>query len=195
MYRKFSDCYKIITTSDVTISEKNIFVFPQERAFGYLNKIESIDLLIVDEFYKASSKFDKERSPSLLKAIIKLGKIAKQKYFLAPNIQSIKDNIFTNDMEFVEMLNFNTVYLEKHELYKEIKNDERLKSLALLQILKEKQTKSLIYAGTYTNIDKVSNLLIAELNVRSKPILDNFSDWLALNYDANWKLVSCTPPV
>ena len=190
LYKKFSDSYRIITTSDVLISEKNIFIFPQERSFGYLNKIESIDLLIVDEFYKASSKFDKERSPSLLKAIIKLGKIAKQKYFLAPNIQSIKDNIFTKDMEFVEMLNFNTVYLEKHELYKEIKNDERLKSLALLKILNEKQTKSLIYAGTYTNIDKVSNLLIAELKVRSKPILDNFADWLALNYDAHWKLVS-----
>ena len=30
--------------------------------------------MIVDEFYKASSKFDKERSPSLIRAMIKLGR-------------------------------------------------------------------------------------------------------------------------
>src|SRR5207253_6467798 len=54
-------------------------------------------------------------------------------------------DVCSSDLAFEEMLDFNTVYLEKHELYKEIKNDESLKSKALLEILSKEKTKSLIY--------------------------------------------------
>lgn len=190
LYKKFSDEYKIITTSEVELAEKNIFIFPQERANSYINKIDVIDILIVDEFYKASAKYDGERSPSLIKAIIKLGKKAKQRYYLAPNIKSISDNAFTKDMEFLEMLDFNTVFLEKHELYKEIKGDDVKKNDALLGIINDTKTKSLIYAGTYTNIDNISNLFIAKLPETDKDLLIDFSNWLAVNYSANWSLTN-----
>ncbi|MES2387866.1 MAG: DEAD/DEAH box helicase [Bacteroidota bacterium] len=190
LYKKFGNQYKIITTTEVVLGEKNILIFPQERAVSYVNKLTSIDILIVDEFYKASSNFDKERSPSLLKAIIKLGQNAKQKYFLAPNVNNIKDNVFTQDMIFRELLDFNTVYLEKYELYKEIGRDEGLKSEHLLRILNQTKGKSLIYAGVYTHIDKVSNLLIENLPVSDKPLLVSFAKWLTLNYDDNWQLTN-----
>ena len=190
LYKKFANRYKIITTTEVEIAENNIFIFPQERAISYVNKLTEIDILIVDEFYKASSNFDKERSPTLLKAIIKLGQKAKQKYFLAPNITDIKENVFTKNMQFEELLDFNTVFLEKHELYKEIKGDEALKSKALLEILGATTGKSLIYAGTYSHIEKVSNLLIENLLVSTKPLLVNFANWLTINYDDNWQLTN-----
>jgi reverse gyrase len=101
LYKKFANEYKIITTTEVELAEKNIFIFPQERAINYVDKIENLDILIIDEFYKASATFDKDRSPTLIKAILKLGKIAKQKYFLAPNISSLDDNPFTQGMEFI----------------------------------------------------------------------------------------------
>ncbi|MFL0138240.1 DEAD/DEAH box helicase, partial [Tenacibaculum maritimum] len=109
LYKKFANQYKIITTTDVELSEKNIFIFPQERAINYVDRIDKIDILIVDEFYKASSNFDKDRSPNLIKAILKLGKKAKQKYFLAPNISNLSENPFTKGMEFFS-LDFNTVF-------------------------------------------------------------------------------------
>jgi len=192
LYKKFANQYKIITTTDVELSEKNIFIFPQERAMSYVNKIEIIDILIIDEFYKASSEFDKERSPTLIKAIIKLGKKATQKYFLAPNINRLQENIFTKDMVFEELLDFHTVYLEKYELFREINNDEILKSEALLHIVKNSNAKSLIYAGTYSQIKKVSNLIIDSLPFEKKPLLINFSDWLTKNYDSNWELTNLT---
>lgn len=95
---KFSRHYKIITTTDATLAEANILIFPQERSFAYIGKLEKIDMLIVDEFYKVSSMFDDERSSSLLSAIIELGKISRQKYYLAPNIHKIADNVFTQGM-------------------------------------------------------------------------------------------------
>lgn len=86
IYKKFSNEYKIITTSEVELGAKNIFIFPQERAIHYANIINKIDLLVIDEFYKASVVFDKERAASLQNAIMQLGEISTQKYFLAPNL-------------------------------------------------------------------------------------------------------------
>lgn len=187
LYKKFAKEYKIITTTEVQLGNKNIFIFPQERAINYVDTIKELDILIVDEFYKASSKFDSERSPALIKAIMKLGKIAKQKYFLAPNISNLVDNPFTEGMEFFP-LDFNTVYLEKYDYYTQIGNDESLKSSKLLEILREKDTKTLIYAGTYTNIDSVSTLLLSSFDEKKEELLSEFSNWLGENYDFNWSL-------
>jgi hypothetical protein len=186
LYKKFAHEYKIITTSDVELSDKNIFIFPQERAMNYVNIVESFDIMIVDEFYKASSKFDKERSPSLIRAMIKLGAKSNQKYYLAPNITSLDNNPFTEDMEFIR-LDFNTVFLEKHELYNQIKNNDE-KSEALLEILSKNKGKSLIYAGTYSNIDSLTILFLATYEPVKNELLVMFADWLSKNYDFNWSL-------
>lgn len=186
LYKKFADEYKIITTSDVELSDKNIFIFPQERAMNYINIVEFFDIMIVDEFYKASSKFDKERSPSLIRAMIKLGAKSNQKYYLAPNITSLDSNPFTEDMEFIR-LDFNTVFLEKHELYNQISNNEE-KSDKLLEILSKNKGKSLIYAGTYSNIDSLTNLFLDTYEPVDNELLVMFADWLSKNYDVNWSL-------
>ncbi len=187
LQRKFSNKYKIITTADVELADKNIFVFPQERATHYANEITSLDLLVVDEFYKASPAFDKERASSLLDTILHLSKKAKQRYFLAPHISKISDNPFTKGMEHV-YVDFNTVYLQKHELYKTIGTNEERKSSALLEVLETTTGKTLIYAGTYTHIDKVANLLISSQRPLRNSLLDSFSEWLSIHYDTNWKL-------
>lgn len=186
LYKKFAHEYKIITTSDVELSDKNIFIFPQERAMNYINIVESFDIMIVDEFYKASSQFDKERSPSLIRAMIKLGAKSNQKYYLAPNITSLDNNPFTEDMEFIR-LDFNTVFLEKHELYNQINNNDE-KSEVLLKILDENKGKSLIYAGTYSNIDSLTILFLATYEPIKNELLEMFADWLSKNYDVNWSL-------
>lgn len=188
IYTKFAHLYKIITTTEVELSDNNIFIFPQERAINYVNKIKNLDLLIIDEFYKASTDFDKERAPALIKAILQLGEKAKQKYFLAPNISTLKANPFTEDMEFCR-LDFNTVFLEKYDLYKKINKDLELKSKYLLEILNIKKTKTLIYAGTYADIDRVSDILIENIQPTNSELLNDFADWLTVNYNKDWKLI------
>jgi len=187
LYKKFANEYKIITTTEVEPGIKNIFIFPQERAINYLNKIDYFDILIVDEFYKASSTHDKERSPSLVKAIIKLGKKSRQKYYLAPNISSLGDNPFTQDMEFVR-LDFSPVFLEINEFYKEINKDSQKKSEKLIEILKLKDTKTLVYAGTYSNIDTISTIILTNFKDKNSVLLNQFANWLGKNYDYNWSL-------
>ncbi len=188
LYKKFSTEYKIITTPDVELASKNILIFPQERAVSYINKLESIDILIIDEFYKAGVSFDKERAPVLLKAILELGKKAKQRYFLAPNISDLNNSPFTEGMKF-EKIDFNTVFSEIHKDYLNANpNNKSFKKDRLLSILNQKRTKTLIYAGTYSNIDKIISILQDALPNRKNELLEFFSDWLKNNYGETYVL-------
>lgn len=188
---KFSHEYKIITTTDATITERNIFIFPQERSFAYLDKLEKIDILIVDEFYKVSSMFDNDRSSSLLGAIIELGKISRQKYYLAPNIHKIADNVFTKDMQFLRLTDFKTVITETTKIYEKRKNKENVNNFKknhLINILQNNTSKTLVYAGSYNNINKVRNILVDNLSKKETPLLKDFNDWLKVNYGASFSL-------
>ena len=70
LFKKFSEHYTIITAPDTRLGPKNILIFPQERALGFLSALETINLLVVDEFYKARRKHDRDRAPPLIKAIL-----------------------------------------------------------------------------------------------------------------------------
>lgn len=190
IFKKFCRDYTIITAPDTKLGRRNIFIFPQERAFGYLEKMNQIDLLVVDEFYKASAKHDKERSPSLVKAILKLSGKATQRYYLAPNIKKLGKNVFTDDMEFLQLLNFNTVYLEKFELYKDIAGDPEAKAEKLLEIISPRDSKSLIYAGTYSEINNLTEICSSELPVVDRPHTNHFARWLRENYREDWSLAN-----
>src|SRR5690606_13773515 len=131
--------------------------------------------------------FDSDLSPTLVKAILKLGKVPKQKYLLAPNFRNLGNNPFTDGMEFFP-LDFNTVYPEKFEYFNQIDIDDLVKSKYLLEILASKPTKTLIYAGTYTNIESVTTLLLSSVPEKKRELADNFSNWLGENYDYNWAL-------
>lgn len=187
--RKFGSEYKVITTTDVEPAERNIFIFPQERAINYVNVVEEIDLFIIDEFYKASEKFDKERSTPLLKAILKLGEKAKQRYFLAPNISAMDDNPFTDGMEFIP-LDFNTVYLKRHEYFHEGALTPEQKNDITTGVLATTEDKTLIYVSSYTDIGTVSGHLLGELPTTDEQIPNAFADWLSTNYQADWNLVN-----
>lgn len=188
LYKKFSRNYGIITAPDTPLEARNILIFPQERAFGYVEKLKSIDLLVIDEFYKASIAHDKERAPSLIKAIIQLSRRSHQRYYLAPNIKKLGDNVFTRDMEFLELLDFNTVFLEKHDLFKEIGKDIQRKSDALLSIISLRNEKSLVYAGTYAEIKNIADLIVSQMSKVDRPHTSHFSRWLRENYQQNWVL-------
>ena len=188
---KFSRHYKIITTTDATLAEANIFIFPQERSFAYIGKLEKIDMLIVDEFYKVSSMFDDERSSSLLSAIIELGKISRQKYYLAPNIHKIADNVFTQGMQFMRLVDFKTVITKSAKIYERLKegeNRDEFKKHYLVDILHKTKSKTLIYAGSYGNINKVADILANSLTHKNTTLLKDFNDWLKVNYGQDFSL-------
>ena len=60
----------------------------------------------------------------------------------------------------------------------------------MLKVLKEKKGKTLIYAGTYSGIDEVSNFLVDSERLKESHLLRDFSSWLSENYERNWSLTN-----
>ena len=181
--KKFSHLYSIITTSDEAIEGKTIFILPQERVFSYLDKLHYIDILIVDEFYKAA--LNDERAQRLLSVMIELGKCAKQKYYLGPNIDRIVDNPFTNDMQFVSENDFKTVVTKRKNEYllrPRGQSIDEFKKQALLRILTETKSKALIYASSHPQVKTVCSILTKNLDSSYSELCTNFSSWLRSNY-------------
>ena len=188
LHVKFGRRMKVITATDEEPSlDGNIFIFPQERAITYSAKVPELDLLIVDEFYKASREFDRDRSAPLIRAILKFGAKSKQRYYLAPNIASLGNSPFTEGMTF-RRVDFNTVFLRKHETYREIGAGVEAKTNALLGILHRSPGKTLVYAGTYAAIKEVATALLDQLEKRSSDLLEQFHQWLVESYGPNWLL-------
>lgn len=183
---KFGRDYKIITTADIMLAEKNILILPQERALSYHGIVEKIDLLIVDEFYKASKQEKDNRSISLQRAMLEFQQIAKQRYYLAPNINSLTSSIFTKGIEFVS-IDCNTVALDVDDTYKRISKNYD-KTTALFEILDKVDGKTLIYVKSHSALDEVLTLVLQNNDKKNHTFLDEFSKWIKKNYSSSWKL-------
>jgi hypothetical protein len=183
---KFGREYKIITTTDITLAKKNILILPQERALNYQGVVEQIDLLVVDEFYKAS-KYEKDnRSVSLQRAMLEFQQIAKQRYYLAPNINYLTNSIFTKGIEFIPV-DCNTVALDIDHTYKKI-NKNFDKTTALFDILDRVDGKTLIYVKSHSALDEVLSLVLENNDKKNHNFLNEFSKWIKKNYSPSWKL-------
>ena len=198
LYPKFGSIYKIITTTGVELGERNLFIFPQERALQYVGEIEHIDLLIVDEFYKAgkikgTTKPLDERAAQLIEAISQLEKKATQRYFLAPNISELKNNPFTKGMRF-EKIDFNTVYTKIIKVYEKIskdKKEEELQKFEFLEnILSSTSDKSIIYVNSHSGIRIVAKRMSDFCMDTDQCFLNQFSLWLKEHYGASYMLVN-----
>lgn len=191
LHNKFGGIYNIITQQDEEIKERNLFIFPQERAFSYLGKFPAIDMLIVDEFYKASSTIHDERYASLVKIIIELKKVAAQCYFIAPDFELEPDDYpLTKGMTLLSVDRF-TVYTEIHEDYKEItqnKNKAEQKEARLVELLCLGR-KNLVYAGDPSNIKEVSDIVKRKLAPVNNSKLNLFSSYLIEQYGINYRLI------
>ncbi|WP_169764481.1 DEAD/DEAH box helicase [Campylobacter mucosalis] len=182
--RKFNDKYNIITTSNIQPKEKNIFILTQERAIGYIDDIYNLglDIFIVDEFYKILS--DDIRSLSLKVVVSKFSNIAKQKYYLCPNINKIELPFGTKNMKHIK-INFNTVYLET----KRIQCNQKTKNLNTLKIIKENTNKqNLIYVNKQSVVNKLVLFLSNEIADKKSQILQNYKEWLNKHYSKSWSL-------
>ena len=198
LYPKFSSVYKIITTTGVRLGERNLFIFPQERALQYVEEIEHIDLLIVDEFYKAgkiqgSNNASDGRAALLIEAIFQLSKKSAQRYFLAPNISELKNSAFTKGLRF-KKIDFNTVYTKVSKLYEGISGNghekEAQKFKCLREILESTKEKSIIYVNSHANIVKVSEGLSGFCTDINCILLNQFSLWIREHYGENYMLVN-----
>lgn len=192
---KYKDYTFILKTSQES-SAKNIFLLTAERVVER-KKFESIDLLIIDEFYKLSENRDDERSDILNIAFSQIYKsFSPQFLLLGPNIEKVSDG-------FCEKYNaefFKTKYsLVANEMdntnLKSYKTTAEKEKVLFDLLLNLKNEQSIIYCSSPLKAQGLANKFVEYLfslnvkpnNVSSLPL----TDWIANNISSEWFMNDC----
>ena len=192
MIRKFGDKYHIITQTEEKMQKDkgNILIFPAERANQYLNDLsnEGLDLFILDEFYKITNHANSsdKRVHIVQNVSDKIRKVAKQTYYLCPNVSEISESEKTNFLENMEIitLNFKTVALNTFN-YSKVNKENKFKRLK--KILKQcENDKNLIYFKSKIELKKQYKKLEQLSNKRENQLLQSFERWIGHYYSSTW---------
>lgn len=168
-----------------------IFVLTQERV-NQRSDLESVDLFIIDEFYKLGFKYNNEgllkydeRAISLNISLSQLLKKSKQWFFIGPNITNVKGlSSLVGDFTFI-CSDFRTVSVDVKD-YDIAPNDTEKKKEVLLEILKECEgEKTIIYCRSPNTANKLAKLLMSEGKFEGK-LKGEYIDWLSDTYDSRW---------
>ncbi len=180
--QRFGKEYDILMHhSEKQTKQKVIFLGTQERLINR-SDIKSLDLVVVDEFYKLDPNRKDERSITLNAAVYKLLNSAKQFFFLGPNIETISTTADTRfKFEFLRT-RFSTVAVDTYDLKTEPHKYERLSEEAF----KEENWPALIFVSSPDKANKLATDLIID---REKLASGNsLSKWIKDNYGDDWEL-------
>lgn len=180
---RFINNYSIITSSNQKVTEKNIFVFTQERFLSMESEIPQVDFFSIDEFYKLSISNDGGRSTMLNQAFLRLSKTGAQFYLLGPSIKAIPDTIKEKlNCKFL-IEDFQTVAIELHFLSKKPSKEESLANL-----LDEIDGQTMIYCQSPTSTRKLlkSYLEIRNIEKSKDQELIEAAKWTSTNYHDEW---------
>lgn len=188
---RYKDRYKVITHNDQTKDEQkgNIYLLTQERAIDREDLTKgSIDLLVIDEFYKLDLNRGDNRSLSLNHALYKLLKKSKQFYMLGPGIKNLSfDPKVCINAELI-VTDYATVATDVQQL--SLKKEEyEPKLLELITHALRDREPTIVYCKSPPSANSVcSNLLNAGIG-STVDKLNGFHEWLCNNYHADWVFV------
>ncbi|WP_419173419.1 DEAD/DEAH box helicase [Halobacteriovorax sp.] len=201
---KYSESYKTIVRTSQEPSEVkgNLFLLTAERVNEYQN-FPNIDLLIIDEFYKLSSRRDDGRSDSLNNSFrYILNQFSPQFYLLGPNIENISEGFAEKYNAVFYKTNYSLVACDEIDIYKQHKGKfgERgekkiYKEKVLFDLLYEQRDQNtIIYCSSpararYLSTRYYQHLINKNIEVRNEnlPILD----WIKTYVSSSWSLINC----
>lgn len=202
---KYLDQYKLVirTNQKYSQSEKgNIFLLTSERVNEY-EGFPKIDFLIVDEFYKLSSKRDDERHQSLNNAFIKVFKSsAPSFYFLGPNIDGITPGFaeaynavfYESQYSLVRCNSFN-VYENYSGMFGNLGNKAKFKERVLFDLLLERNNEqSIVYCASPSKARKLSKNyadFISGIDKKKNNLDVPLIEWVEKNISKSWSLIKC----
>ena len=178
--RRFRDGFQIVMhPTDIVSGEAVIFLGTQERLITRTD-LGSLDLTVVDEFYKLDPARRDERSVTLNAAVYNLLRRSKQFFFLGPNIDNVNVTGAARwKFEFLKT-RFSTVAVDTYDLRSVQDKDQRLFD----EIGEDRNWPALVFISAP---DK-ANRLAFEASERMAVSDDSsqFAEWLRENVGANW---------
>ena len=207
--RKYSDKYKLLvrTSQEASTEKGNLFLFTSERVLEY-SKFPNIDFLIIDEFYKLSTKRDDERADHLNNAFYFIYKNYKpQFYLLWPNIKEISEGFSEKynavyyktdysliDNRIIDLYNPNKEIFDKtrHHSMKGYTDAVIQKEKILFDLLFDlRNEQNIIYCSSPNRARKLAEQFCEYLSEKwisadnELPLIE----WIKENIDERWNLI------
>lgn len=182
--RRFRTSFSVVMhPSDAAAPElPTIFLGTQERLI-HRTDLGTLDLTVVDEFYKLDPSRKDERSLTLNAAVYKLLNRSKQFFFLGPNIDGVR---FSEGgkwkFEFLRT-KFSTVAVDTYDLRKVEDKESRL----LEEIGNDANWPALVFVSSPDRANRIASLAAKGMAVSDTAAA--FSQWLSDNVGEKWALV------
>jgi len=182
IFRRFGSAFQVIMYSeDVVSSGDVIFLGTQERLINRRD-IRSLDLLVVDEFYKLDPNRQDERSVTLNSAVYRLLKVSHQFFFLGPNIENVR--VAGNARWKFDFLHtrFSTVAVNTFDLRGEPNKEARL--------ISEATSPTNLPALCFASSPDRANTLALDFVRAGVKVGDGaaLSDWIDENFGVGWEV-------
>jgi hypothetical protein len=181
--RRFNDDFNVIMhPGDKTDDQPTIFLGTQERLLNRTD-LGSLDLTVVDEFYKLHPDRKDERSVTLNAAVYRLLNRSKQFFFLGPNIDGV--SVAPDGRWKFEFLKtrFSTVAVDTCDLYNVADKHERL----FQEIAEDGNWPALVFVSSPDKSNKLARDASFELATSDDSA--EFAEWLGENVGRNWAIV------
>lgn len=181
--RRFRERFDVIMhPGDVVGEGPTIFLGTQERLLNR-NDLGSLDLTVVDEFYKLDADRKDERSASLNAAVYRLLARSRQFFFLGPNIDTVRVSGGGKwQFNFIRT-RFATVAVDTFDLRGTENKRERL----LEEIGKDENWPALVFVSSPDKANALASEAAEEMAVSEGR--GEFADWLAENVGSRWSVV------
>lgn len=195
--KKYSEYYRIIVKTSQNYSEDkgNIFLLTAERVLEYPG-MPQIDLLILDEFYKLSSKRGDNRNNILNTAFIRVMSNPNCKfYMLGPNIDAIPEGFVEKYNAVFYKTDFSMVITEVDNQYEPVhkKRGGKVSEEDVFSVLDGLNEQTLIYCSspkTARNLAFAYCERLISRGVKPKTHLP-LIDWIQDNLTYRWSLAKC----
>lgn len=182
LVRRFKNQFELIMhPSDRSSDGPTIFLGTQERLINR-DDIGSIDLTVVDEFYKLDPNRRDERSVTLNAAVYKLLGRSRQFFFLGPNIDGVlvsPDGRW--DFQFLRT-RFSTVAVDTFDL----RNVPNKQETLFDEIANDENWPALVFVSSPDKANKLSAQAAEDLAVSDTT--NDFANWLEENVGPKWAL-------
>ncbi|MEZ9280693.1 DEAD/DEAH box helicase [Vibrio cyclitrophicus] len=192
---KYNNKYKIITQGNQKRSNRNIYIYTQERVLEN-NNIDDVDFFIIDEFYKLQPTDSNDGRADRLNLALKLllGK-SQRFYMLGPNIRGISESVKSKiNFTYLSFDDYKTVATNKRDYpLSNARSDKKLdveRNVYLEQILNnipiDEQT--VIYCKSPERAQKLLRTILDYNIYADRNVESVFSNWLKLEYGEDWSL-------
>lgn len=180
--KRFGNLFTLIMyhSQEAHPDESVIFLGTQERLINRKD-LGTIDLTVVDEFYKMDTTRQDDRSSTLNAAVYQLLRRSKQFFFLGPNIEVVRYSGGNRwKFEFLHT-RFSTVAVDTFDLTRIENRDTRLTE----ELRNSNNWPALVFVSSPDRANQLATFLTNDIAYLAA---SDMSSWIAENFGDGWEL-------